>query len=348
MAKDNKVIGYMTPADLVALMRETGNILVQETTVSDGKPAIHAALRVVNAQTGEQLPGGLPFSVVMFKSPTEPSFSNIAIGTIVPAAELDIRLPRDYFNFCNQRLRFMRVFPLDERSFVIQMDLILHNATREYVKFSLGVWGALFTQVLFELMGRGRESLVHAAEVYAATDVAQNYVSTVTASDAEAPVEETVTEPVTQATEVVNASVGQSGQAEAEISAASTEIVPVESVPVEVAPEETVPAACQEEASDFVAEGPYSTLAPEPASETPTETSSEVAPEITEPEHESLLVRNYRLMHSEPAEGKDMPEEVIVSDTVVANDAEASPEAAPALHENLLPSAAKEEERLAV
>lgn len=191
MAQDNKVISYVSPNEMAALMAETGMITVQENGVVDGKPVIHAALKVVNAQTGEQMPGGLPFSVVLFKNPREPGYSNIAIGAIVPAAELEISLPRDYFNFCNQRFRFTRVFPLDERSFVLQMDLFIHNATREYVKFMFGVWSAMFSQVLFELMGRGRESLVAAAEAYAArTDLAQHYVSMVTASD-EAAADET-------------------------------------------------------------------------------------------------------------------------------------------------------------
>ncbi len=174
MANDRHVIQYMSPAELVGLMNATG-VTVQDTITSDGKPVIHAALKVVNAETGEQLPGGLPFSVVMFKSPNEAGYSNIAIGTIVPASELNVRLPRDYFNFCNQRFRFCRVFPVDERSFVIQMDLVLKNATREYVKFAFGLWGALFSQMVFELMGRGRESLVAAAEAYAQahTDFAQ-------------------------------------------------------------------------------------------------------------------------------------------------------------------------------
>jgi hypothetical protein len=177
MGENNKVINYMTPAELAAVIQETGNT-VYEIAVIDGKPVIHAALRVVNARTGETIPGGLPFSVVLFKRPGEKNFSNIAIGTIVPVAELDIRLPRDYFNFCNQRLRFMRVFPLDERSFVIQMDLILHNATHEYVKFGFGLWGALFSQILYELIGQGRESLVAAAEAYSTIGVTSNYVAT--------------------------------------------------------------------------------------------------------------------------------------------------------------------------
>jgi hypothetical protein len=167
MANDRQIITVLSPAELVALMNASGIITVRETGTSDGKPVIHASLKVVNAATGEELAGGLPFSVVMFKSPNERGFSNIAIGTIVPSAELRVTLPRDYFNFCNQRFRFMRVFPVDDGAFVVQMDLVLTNATREYVKFSFGLWGALYSQVLFELMGRGRESLIAAAEAYA-------------------------------------------------------------------------------------------------------------------------------------------------------------------------------------
>lgn len=180
MVSNSKVINDMTPAELAAVIRETGST-VYEITVIDGKPVIHAALRIVNAKTGENIPGGLPFSVVLFKRPGEKNYSNIAIGTVVPVTELDIRLPRDYFNFCNQRLRFVRVFPLDERSFVIQMDLILHNSTQEYVKFGFGLWGALFSQILYELIGRGRESLEAAAEIYAnlnLTDLSASAVMT--------------------------------------------------------------------------------------------------------------------------------------------------------------------------
>lgn len=203
MSNDRQVISYMSPADLVALMNQTGVIAVHESGTSDGKPVIHASVKVVNAQTGEHLPGGLPFSVVMFKGPNEPGYSNIAIGTIVPASELKVALPRDYFNFCNQRFRFTRTFPVDERSFVIQMDLVVHNATREYVKFSFGLWGALFSQMLFELMGRGRESLVTAAEAYAAarTDFAEQIAST-PAMSAAAPAA-TSAEPMPLATEAI-------------------------------------------------------------------------------------------------------------------------------------------------
>jgi hypothetical protein len=199
MSNDRQVISYMSPAELIALMNETGIIGVNETGMSDGKPVIHAAVRVVNAETGEQLPGGLPFSVVMFKGPNEPGYSNIAIGTIVPAGELNVALPRDYFNFCNQRFRFSRVFPVDDASFVIQMDLVVKNATREYVKFSFGMWGALFSHVLFELMGRERESLVAAAEAYAQvhTDFAAQIADLPGAADVQ-PLPVEIVEPVAE------------------------------------------------------------------------------------------------------------------------------------------------------
>lgn len=198
MANDNKVIGYLSPAEMVALMGETGMITVQETATVGGQPVIHAALKVINAQTGEQLPGGLPFTVIMFKTSREPGYSNIAIGTVVPTAELGVVLPRDYFNFSNQHYRFARVFPLDERAFVLQMDLFLHNATREYVKFNFGIWAALFSQVLFDLMGKGGQNLHMAAEAYAAarSDLSQQFVSTMVASDDAAVPETAVAEPV--------------------------------------------------------------------------------------------------------------------------------------------------------
>jgi hypothetical protein len=280
MSQDNKVIGYLTPAEMAALMRETGTITVLESGLADGKPVIHAALKVVNAQTGEQLPGGLPFSVVMFKNPREPGYSNIAIGTVVPTAELEVSLPRDYFNFCNQRFRFTRVFPIDERSFVLQMDLFARNATREYVKYSFGVWAALFSQVLFELIGRGRESLVAAAEAYAArTDFTQQYVSTVTASD-ELAVEETAVEVVPEAETAEEQLQAEAPAADATANDVATAEVkgeePAVEVPIEIAasateePEavvETVPASTIEVATqEPVAEAVFET-APEPANE---------------------------------------------------------------------------------
>jgi hypothetical protein len=184
MAQDDKVIGTISPAELLDVMRGTGMIVVQETGTVENKPVIHAALKLVHAQTGEELPGGLPFSVVMFKGAAEPGYSNIAIGTVVPAAELEITLPENFFNLCNQRFRFIRAFPLDASSFVLQMDLFLRNTTPEYIKFSFGLWGALFSQVLFELMGRGTQSLSRAAEVYAATpkDIISRYEETVAAA----------------------------------------------------------------------------------------------------------------------------------------------------------------------
>lgn len=203
MSNDRQIIDYLSPAELIALMNETGIIGVNEAVMSDGKPVIHAAVKVVNAETGEQLPGGLPFSVVMFKGANEPGYSNIAIGTIVPAAELNVTLPRDYFNFCNQRFRFSRVFPVDASSFVIQMDLILRNATREYVKFSLGLWGSLFAHVLFELVGRERESLAAAAEAYAHvhTDFAAQIANTPQAEEMP-PLPVEIAEPAVMALDV--------------------------------------------------------------------------------------------------------------------------------------------------
>lgn len=196
MANDNKVIGYLSQPEMVALMDETGMISVEKAVTAGGQPVIHAALKLINSQTGEQLPGGLPFTVILFKTPREPGYSNIAIGAVVPAAELGVTLPRDYFNFSNQHYRFARVFPLDERAFVIQMDLFLHNATREYVKFSFGIWAALFSQVLFDLMGKGGQGLHAAAEAYAAarTDLSQQFVSTVLASDEPAAAETALVE----------------------------------------------------------------------------------------------------------------------------------------------------------
>lgn len=258
MSQDNKVIGYLTPAEMAVLMSETGMITVHESGMVDGKPVIHAALKVINAQTGEQLPGGLPFSVVLFKNPREPGYTNIAIGTIVPTAELEVALPRDYFNFCNQRFRFTRVFPIDERSFVLQMDLFVRNATREYVKYSFGVWAALFSQVLFELIGRGRESLVAAAEAYAMrNDIAQQYVSTATASDDSVVVETAVeSAPEAESVEVAVAPEAPVVDHEAEAPAEAKIDQPVPEAPAETAAESPVEEPVAEAAAEKAVEEP--------------------------------------------------------------------------------------------
>ena len=186
MSQDAAVIRYLSQSEMLGLMRETGLISVQDTGLADGKPVIHALLKVINAQTGAELPGGLPFSVVMFKAPAEAGYSNIAIGTVVPATELRIDLPEDFFNLCNQRFRFIRAYPLDAGSFVLQLDLFLRDATRQYVKFMFGLWSAMFSQVLFELMGSNREGVNHAAQVYASlrTAIAERYAAAVAAEPA--------------------------------------------------------------------------------------------------------------------------------------------------------------------
>lgn len=312
MNNDRQIITYLSPAELVALMNATGTITVHESGISDGKPVIHAAMKVVNARTGQSLPGGLPFSVVMFKNAKEAGYSNIAIGTIVPVAELNVSLPRDYFNFCNQRFRFARVFPLDERAFVIQMDLMVKNATREYVKFSFGLWGALFSQMLFELMGRGRESLIAAAEAYAAarTDFAEQIVTMPPPVEpepvmdlapetvvAEEPVAETVVEePVAEeppaeavSDEPAAESVAEEPVAVAEASASEPPTEPVSESDTHHGPCEhaeitadPVEGADTVEAADVVeGETPELTIAAGPAAEPVAETSLE--PAILEP-----------------------------------------------------------------
>jgi hypothetical protein len=297
MSNDRQIITYLSPAELVALMNATGSITVHESGMSDGKPVIHAALKVVNARTGEPLPGGLPFSVVMFKNPNEAGYSNIAIGTIIPAAELHLALPRDYFNFCNQRFRFTRVFPLDERSFVIQMDLMLKNATHEYVKFSFGLWGMLFSHMLFELMGRGRENLVAAAEAFAAvrTDFAEQVVAAPAAVMALEPETIVTAEPVAEATveepaaEAVAETVSAAVEPEAVESVAAPDVpvaeavaeAPVaEAVAAEPVVEEEHHGPCEhaEITADPVEgadEPPEFTIVPEPVAETSLELAGE-------------------------------------------------------------------------
>lgn len=290
MAQDNKIISSLSPADLVSLLRETAGIAVLESSVADGRPVIQAAVKAVNAQTGEELAGGLPFSVVMFKGSKDTGYTNIAIGTVVPAAELDIHLPRDYFNFCNQRLRFIRVFPLDAGSFVIQMDLMLRNATREYVKFNFGVWGMLFQQVLYELLGSGRESLVHAAEVYAAIDVAQQYVATMTDQSVESPAE---AEPLAPAPEAI---------VEAEPEAEAPQILPESAIIAEPQAE----AVLEPEHGTRLVEDPA--LPAEAVDAVPSEAVSEVVEAPAEETHDFESRSENVMMLADPAEGKDEPE----------------------------------------
>jgi hypothetical protein len=292
MSQDDKVIAYLSPAEMVSLMNETGMITVHETVNTEGLPVIHAALKVVNAQTGEQLPGGLPFSVVMFKSPREPGYSNIAIGTVVPAAELQIALPQDYFNFCNQRHRFARVFPLDDRAFVLQMDLFVRNATREYVKFSFGVWAALFSQVLFDLMGRGRDALTAAAEAYAAArmDFSQQYVSAVTASD-ESAVEQTATEAAPEGVpeeaplpEAVAEPAPEAAKEPVAEAGASEPVAEPKAEAETTAPAEVTAEAKAEAAPEAAAEGePKAEAAAEPVAEAIAEAAPAAVSETKEP-----------------------------------------------------------------
>ena len=152
MSQDTKIVGYVALKDMVELLRETGMVSIDETGYESGRPVIRASLKVTNARTGEDLPGGLPFAVILFKSAGEPGCSNMAVASIVPHAALHIALPDDFFNRCNQYYRFVRVYPLDANMFIMQMDLYLHGATREYVKYAFGLWAATFTQILFELL----------------------------------------------------------------------------------------------------------------------------------------------------------------------------------------------------
>lgn len=271
MASDRQVIEFLSPAQLAALMNASGIITVRDTVLSDGKPVIHAALKVVNAETGEQLPGGLPFSVVMFKAPNEQGYSNIAIGTIVPASELRVALPRDYFNFCNQRFRFTRVFPVDDGSFVIQMDLILKNATREYIKFSFGLWGALYSQVLFELMGRGRESLITAAEAYAR--VHTDFATQIAASPQTALVEPASVEAVAIEAAAIEPALDVAAEpvAETVMALEAEAILPAE--PEEVALDAEAPQAEEFEVAVYeIAPEPVAALDDVPAEPVPDET----------------------------------------------------------------------------
>jgi hypothetical protein len=252
MSQDDKVIGYFSLAEMQALLRETGMVSVLETGQAGGQAVIHAALKVLNAESGAELPGGLPFSVVLFKEAREPGFSNIAVGTVVPAAELKIVLPPDFFNQCNRRYRFVRAFPYDANSFVLQMDLFLHNATREYVKFGFGVWGALFTNVLFELMGNNGQSLAAAAEVFA-DGPDERFVSTVTQPEAPEPPREE-----------------QLPETPAETEAPAEAVVPevetkTEEAKTELPAEEPAPADAVVEA----AAGPVAEPAAEPPAEVP-------------------------------------------------------------------------------
>lgn len=246
MSKDDKVIEYITPADMVDLMNETGMIMVHDSTTQGGHPVVHAAFKTINAQTGEELPGGMPFSVVMYKTPREPGYSNIAIGTVVQVADLGLALPRDYFNFANQRYRFARVYPIDERNFVLQMDMFIHSATREYVKNGFGLWSALFSQILFDLMGRNGEQLHAAAEAFAAarTEIAEQFVATAVASDepAAAAADVLPETPVDVPSEAVIEASSEPANAVPDVPAVEAAVTPQAAEPVALA-EAAAPAA---------------------------------------------------------------------------------------------------------
>jgi hypothetical protein len=156
---DDKIIDTMSPQQFVALMNETGMFSITGTGSVDGNPIVQAALKLKNAQTGEVISGGLPFAVIMFKAEGDPGYTNIAIATRVPAAELHIEVRPGFFAECNRQYRFVRSFPVDRATFVLQMDLFLRMATREYVKFNLSLWAAVFSSILFELLAqRGGEA----------------------------------------------------------------------------------------------------------------------------------------------------------------------------------------------
>lgn len=307
MAQDNKVIASLSPTDLVALLRETAGIAVLESAVADGKPIIQVAVKAVNAQTGEVLAGGLPFSIVMFKAANETGYSNIAIGTVVPVTELDIHLPRDFFNICNQRLRFVRVFPLDASSFVIQMDLVLRNATREYVKFNVGLWGMLFKQVLFDLIGSSADSLAHATAVYAETNIAQHVVSTLAGQDAEespASVEPTLGEiGETALASEIETAVPQAAITEV-VAAAPLPVAEVEPLELQAVVTEDVATATLPEEGDAAEEG--APLSDETA------TAHEEAPEMVAADPFEGRSENV-MMTADPAEGKDEAEPLLPS-----------------------------------
>lgn len=171
MSQDSKVISYLSAPELSALMNATGAIAVDATTTAESRPVIQAHLKITDHRTGEEIPGGLPFAVVMFKGEREPGCSNIAVAARIPVGALGIRLPANYFNLCNEQYRFVRVFPLGHDSIALQMDIYLHAATREYVKFAFGIWATAFSQVLYDLMSQRGQM---AAPQDAVVDVAQH------------------------------------------------------------------------------------------------------------------------------------------------------------------------------
>ena len=237
MSQDSKVLGFVSPADVAALMRETGVLSVETTSTLEGNPVIQAAVKVMNAKTGEELPGGLPFAVVLFRNAGEPGYTNVAIGTSVPVADLGITLPPDFFNQVNQHYRFLRAYLSGRTSVVLQMDLFLRHATQEYVKFAFGLWAAGFSQILLGLFGQQEgEAPSPALEAFAAApeDALANYAAAVNAEPetiAEAPVEEIATE--------AEAEVAEEPAAEALPEAPATEVlaeaveIPAEEIPAE-------------------------------------------------------------------------------------------------------------------
>jgi hypothetical protein len=149
---DGNIIPRMSWAELTALMRETGMIETEGTGRVDGLPTIGASLKIVNAETGEKLPGGLPFSVVLFKDVHQAGYSSIAMVATVPAAELNPQMPPGFIDACNRRHRFVSVYALDKGSFIVQADMIIRGVTREHLKYGFGVWAAALSQILFDLV----------------------------------------------------------------------------------------------------------------------------------------------------------------------------------------------------
>lgn len=294
MSRDSKVIEYLTSWELVALMNETAIIAVEETSMIEGRPVVHASLKVRHAKTGEELPGGLPFTVVLMKAAGEKGYSNLAIGTVVPAAELGVQLPANFFNRCNQRFRFVRAFPLDQSAFVLQMDLFVRNTTREFVKFNFGIWAAMFSHVLFELMGRDQpEAEVQTAAAAAYASAPRSLLDQIAPAAADRVILPAEQQPAPATAIEAPPAEAEPQKAESQPQEDPAPVAPETDSAVETPEAETPPAAETEEAS---AEAPTEPLVEPATSEAEAEAEAspgEAAepPPVEESEPSPLLVQ---------------------------------------------------------
>ncbi|MDE2182952.1 MAG: hypothetical protein KGJ78_08020 [Alphaproteobacteria bacterium] len=152
MGRDRKIIEFISPSDMSAVMAETGLIGVEGTDSAEGAPVIHAVFKGLVPATGAYVASGIPFTVVMSKGPKDRGYSNIAVVAKVPAGELNARSAAVFAQACNRELRFVRAYLSGQGDLVLQADLFLRMATREYVKFWFGALAEIYLEALSGLV----------------------------------------------------------------------------------------------------------------------------------------------------------------------------------------------------